>query len=265
MNNAQLKGSEFMNQEKQYHIDCKMGDIGKFVLLTGDPKRCKDIAKYLDNAKLIADNREFVTYTGYLLGEKVSVMSTGIGGPSAAICLEEAANLGADTFIRIGTCGGMDIEVNSGDLVIAQATVRQEGTSLQYVPIEFPAIANLDIVLTLRESAKELKYKFHLGIIQSKDSFYGQHSPEKMPVSYELLNKWSAWKKVGVLASEMECASLFCVASCRKVRIGAILLCVWNQEKQKAGLENEEVFNTKNAIETAILAMKKLIQSSIVN
>jgi len=248
-----------MNREKQYHIDCKIGDIGKFVLLTGDPKRCVDIAKYLDNAKLIADNREFTTYTGSLLGEKVSVMSTGIGGPSAAICLEEAVNLGADTFIRIGTCGGIDIDVNVGDLVIAKATVRQEGTSVQYAPIEFPAVADLDIVMALKNSAKELKYKYNLGIIQSKDSFYGQHSPEDMPVSYELINKWTALKKLGVLASEMECAALFCVASYRKVRIGAVLLCVWNQERQKAGLDNKEVLDTKKAIETAVLALKELI------
>lgn len=249
-----------MNKEIEYHIACKKGDIGKYVFLTGDPKRCEPIASYFESPKKIAENREFVTYSGLLNGELVNVISTGIGGPSAAIAMEEAVALGADTFIRIGTCGGISTAVKAGDLVIAQSAVRQEGTTLHYAPAEFPATADFDITLALRDSAKELGFPFHLGIVQSKDSFYGQHSPERMPVSYELLHKWEAWIRLGVLCSEMECAALFCIASALKVRMGAVLLSVWNQEREKAGLDNKEVLDTNNAILTAISAMKKQIK-----
>jgi uridine phosphorylase len=248
-----------MNKEIAYHIACKQGDIGKYVFLTGDPKRCEKIAEHFENPKKIAENREFVTYSGFLHGEKVNVISTGIGGPSAAIAIEEAVHLGADTFIRIGTCGGISTDVLAGDLVIAQSAVRQEGTTLHYAPPEFPATADFELTLALKESTKELGFGFHLGIVQSKDSFYGQHSPERMPVSYELQNKWEAWIRLGVLCSEMECAALFCVASALKVRMGAVLLTVWNQERQKAGLDNEEFLDTNNAVLTAITAMTKFI------
>ena len=123
----------------QYHIQTGAGDVGRYVLLPGDPKRCAKIAKYFDDPKLIADSREYVTYTGFLDGEKVSVTSTGIGGPSASIAMEELHNCGADTFIRVGTCGGMQLPVKSGDIVIASGAIRMEGTSKEYAPIEFPA------------------------------------------------------------------------------------------------------------------------------
>lgn len=142
--------------ERQYHINVAKGEVGKYVIMPGDPKRCAKIAKYFDNAELIADSREYVTYTGYLDGVKVSVTSTGIGGPSAAIALEELVKCGADTFIRVGTCGGMDINVKGGDMVIATGSIRMEGTTKEYVPIEFPAVANLDIVNSLVKASKDL-------------------------------------------------------------------------------------------------------------
>ena len=185
----------------QYHIGLKQGDVGKYVILPGDPKRCAKIAQYFDEPKLVADNREYVTYTGYLDGEKVSVTSTGIGGPSAAIALEELVNVGAETFIRVGTCGGMQIDVKGGDIVIATGAIRAEGTSKEYAPIEFPAVANLDVTNALVQASKNLGYTSHTGVVQCKDSFYGQHSPETKPVSDELLNKWEALKRLGCLSS----------------------------------------------------------------
>ena len=244
---------------KQYHIQVGKGDVGKYVILPGDPKRCEKIAKYFDNPRLIADSREYVTYTGYLAGEKVSVTSTGIGGPSAAIAMEELVKSGADTFIRIGTCGGIQEEVKSGDIVIATGAVRMEGTSREYAPIEFPAVADIDITNALREAAGEKKCTFHTGIIQCKDSFYGQHSPEDMPVSHELLNKWEAWKRLGCLASEMESAALFVVAGYLRVRCGSCFLVVANQEREKAGLYNPVVHDTDLAIQVAVEGIKKLI------
>lgn len=243
----------------QYHIGLKEGDVGEYVILPGDPKRCEKIAKYFDDAKLVADRREFTTYTGYLNGVKVSVTSTGIGGPSASIAMEELVKVGAKYFIRVGTCGGMDLDVKSGDLVIATGAIRMEGTSKEYAPIEFPAVANYDIVTALINSAKKLDLPYHVGVVECKDSFYGQHSPELMPVNYELQNKWHAWLKLGCLASEMESAALFIVASYLKVKVGSIFLVVANQEREKRGLENPVAHDTELAIKTAVEAIKNLI------
>lgn len=244
----------------QYHIGMKAGDVGEYVILPGDPKRCEKIAQYFDNPQLIADKREYTTYTGFLNGVKVSVTSTGIGGPSASIALEELVKIGAKKFIRVGTCGGIDIDVKGGDLVIATGAVRMEGTSKEYAPIEFPAVADLEIVNALVQAGKNLDNTCHVGIVQCKDSFYGQHSPEKSPVSYELLNKWEAWKSLGCKASEMESAALFVVASALKVKVGSIFLTVANQEREKLGLENPVIHDTDKAIKTAIEALKILIE-----
>lgn len=245
----------------QYHIQVRPGDVGRYVILPGDPKRCAKIAKYFDDAKLIADSREYVTYTGYLDGEKVSVTSTGIGGPSASIAMEELVRAGADTFIRVGTCGGIDIDVKGGDIVVATGAIRMEGTSKEYAPIEFPAVANLDVVNAIVNTCKEMKLKYHPGIVQCKDSFYGQHSPERMPVSYELTNKWEAWKRLGAKASEMESAALFVVASHLGVRCGSTFLAVANQEREAAGLDNPVAHDTEMAIRVAVESLRKLIKA----
>lgn len=249
------------NSNKQYHIQVGPGDVGRYVIMPGDPKRCAKIAKYLDNAELMADSREYVTYTGYLDGVKVSVTSTGIGGPSASIAMEELVKSGADTFVRIGTCGGMQLDVKSGDVIIATGAIRMEGTSKEYAPIEFPAVADPDITNALVQAAKEKNTSYHVGVVQCKDSFYGQHEPGIKPVSYELLNKWEAWKRMGCLASEMESAALFIVASYLRVRAGSCFLVVANQEREAAGLENPVVHDTDLAIQVAIEAVRKLIKN----
>ena len=204
--------------DKQFHIHCVEGDVGRYVILPGDPGRCEKIAALFDDAHFVAQNREFTIYTGTLLGEKVSVCSTGIGGPSASIAMEELHNIGADTFIRVGTCGGIDLDVRSGDVVVATGAIRFEHTSREYAPIEYPAVANFDVTCALVQAAKNLGKSLKTGVVQCKDAFYGQHSPARMPVSYELLNKWEAWKRLHVKASEMESAALFVVADGRPLR-----------------------------------------------
>ena len=246
--------------DAQYHIDMKEGNVGRYVILPGDPKRCSKIAKYFDNPVLVADNREYITYTGYLDGVKVSVTSTGIGGPSAAIAMEELANIGADTFIRVGTCGGMSVDVMGGDLVIATGAIRAEGTSREYAPVEFPALADFKIANALVKAADNLHKKHHVGVVHCKDSFYGQHEPESKPSSYELMNKWEAWLRMGTLASEMESAALFTVAAYRKVRAGSVFLVVANQERRRLGLEDPQVHDTEAAIATAVEALRILIR-----
>ena len=248
-----------LDGDYQYHINLKAGDVGKYVILPGDPARCEKIAAYFDDAELVGKNREFTTYTGYLCGEKVSVVSTGIGGPSAAIALEELVKIGADTFIRVGTCGGMQTEVLSGDVVIATGAIRMEGTSREYLPVEFPAVPDFRLTSYIAKACENMGFIYHLGVVQSKDSFYGQHSPESKPVSYELLNKWEAWKRLGVLASEMESAALFTVAAALRERCGAVFSVLWNQERKKAGLDDQESHDTDLAIRVAVEAIKILI------
>lgn len=243
----------------QYHIGLKPGDVGEYVILPGDPKRCPKIAKYFDDYQLVGDSREYVTYSGYLDGVKVSVMSTGIGGPSASIALEELANIGAGKFIRVGTCGGMDIDVKGGDVVIATGAIRMEGTSKEYAPIEFPAVADLDITNALIASAKKLGAVYHAGVVQCKDAFYGQHQPELLPNGDELLRKWDAWLKLGCVASEMESAALFIVGAYRKVKVGSCFLAVANQERAKAGLSNDQVHDVDLPIRVAIEAIRMMI------
>lgn len=245
---------------REYHIGVKKGEVGKYVILPGDPKRCEKIAEYLDDAHFVADNREFVTYTGKLDNENVSVTSTGIGGPSAAIALEELVHAGATTFLRVGTCGGMKLDVKGGDIVIATGAIRMEGTTKEYAPIEFPAVANFDIVSAMKEAADKNNFISHTGVVECKDSFYGQHEPDKKPVSYELLNKWNAYVKLDTLASEMESAALFVVGSYLKVRVGSCFLVVANQEREKNNLKNEQVHDTTKAIKTAIDAIRILIK-----
>ncbi len=245
---------------EQFHIRCKPGDVGGYCLLPGDPGRCASIAEWFDEPAHVVTNREYVTYTGTLLGEKVSVCSTGIGGPSAAIAMEELANLGVHTFVRVGTCGGIDLDVQSGDVVVATGAVRMDGASKEYAPIEYPAVANFDVTCALVQAAKNLEKSWHAGVVQCKDSFYGQHSPGRMPVSYELEQKWQAWKRLGVLASEMESATLFTVAAARRVRCGSVFHVIWNQEREAAGMDQKESHDTSAAIRVGIEAVKLLIE-----
>ena len=246
--------------EREFHINCRSGDVGRYCILPGDPGRCASIAALFDGAELVAQNREYTVYTGTLLGEKVSVCSTGIGGPSAAIAMEELTNIGADTFIRVGTCGGIALSVQSGDIVVATGAVRQEGTSREYAPIEYPAVPDFTLTAALIDAAKALGKTCHAGVVQCKDSFYGQHSPEASPVSYELKAKWESWKRLGVKASEMESAALFVVAAALGCRCGACFHVIWNQEREAAGLDQNMSEDTSAAVRVAVEALKLLIE-----
>ena len=245
--------------EKLYHLNCVKGDVGRYVLLPGDPGRCEAIAKLFDDPVHIGMNREYNIWTGTLLGEKVSVCSTGIGGQSAAIAMEELVQIGADTFVRVGTCGGIHLDVKPGDIVVATGSIRYEHTSLEYAPIEYPAVADFGIASALKEASEELGYCTHTGVVQCKDAFYGQHSPEKSPVYYDLLQKWESWKRLGVKASEMESSALFVVADALHVRCGSCFHVVWNQEREKAGMFMPMTEDTSGAIKVGVEAIKKLI------
>ncbi|MBL8095162.1 MAG: nucleoside phosphorylase [Anaerolineales bacterium] len=237
-----------LDQPVQHHIRCGVGDVGRYVLLPGDPGRVPVMAGFLDDARLVSKNREYTVYTGSLLGQPVSVCSTGIGCPSTAIAVEELAAIGADTFIRVGTSGRMQPFMEPGDLIITWGAVRDEYTSQQYLPLSFPAVANVDVTLALRAAARARGLRHHVGVSHSKDSFFGQHEPGRMPVSRELQDRWNAWVQAGVLCSEMEASTLFVVASFLRKRAGGIMIA--------AGTHNP----LGDLIGTAVDAVRLLIQ-----
>jgi len=245
-----------------YHIGLTEPSGAKFTILTGDPGRVESIARRLDSPRFLAQNREYTSWLGELSGESVLVMSTGMGGPSTAIAVEELYRAGVRTFLRLGTCGGMAEQVLGGDVVIATGAVRMEGTTREYVPIEFPAVADLGVTNALVQAAESLGAAWHAGVVQSKDSFYGQHSPERMPAGRELAEKWDAWIKAGCLASEMETAALFIVCQVLGARAGCALSVLWNQEREKKGLENPMAEGMEKVAEVVVEAVRRLIKTS---
>lgn len=248
------------NENLVHHLKLKKGDVGRYVIMPGDPKRCVKIAKRFDDAKLIADYREYATYTGYINGVKVSTTSHGIGGPSTAIALEELIKVGADTFIRVGTCGGMNIDVLPGDVVIVNGAVKGGGTMDNYIPKEFPCVPNIDVLEAMIEGANKVKTRTHVGVVQCKDAFYAQHAPESMAVDKELLYKWDSYIKAGCLASEMESATLFAVGAAKNVRTGAAMLVLHNQERVKNNINDPKDYTGEEAIDLIIESIKILIE-----
>lgn len=248
--------------ETLYHIGLAPSQGAGFALLTGDPGRVEGIARRLEQPSFVAQNREYTTWAAKLNGQRLLITSHGIGGPSTAICVEELARCGVHTLIRIGTCGGMHLDVLGGDLVIATAAIRQEGTSREYLPLEFPAVADLDVTNALVNAARSAGRRVHAGVVQCKDSFYGQHSPDASPIAPRLQYQWQAWCKGGCLASEMESAALFIVGASLGLRTGCVLNTVWNQERAAAGLDNPRSEDTSAAIDTAIAALRDLMAAA---
>ena len=213
------------NDEIMYHIHCKKGDIGKYVILPGDPFRCELIASFLEDPQLIAHNRELKTYTGHLGDTRVSVTSTGMGGGSTAIAVEELIKCGAEYLIRIGTCGKISEESKDESLdgCIVTAAVRDEGTTLHYIPVEYPAVADRHVVEALAEAAKKLGYRYMEGIIQTKDSYFGQVEPESMPSEANLNYRMQCWERGNVAVTDMESATLFIVSQIRGTKAASVM------------------------------------------
>ncbi len=209
--------------EQVKHLPIKFGEVARYVIVPGDPNRVPVIAESLENVTNQGQNREFNAYKGTHKGIEVSVVSTGVGCPSTAIAVEELSHIGAEVFIRIGTSGSVDKSAKKGDIFIATAAVRDDGTSKQYIPIEFPAIASHNVVSNLIKASENLNIDSKVGICQSKDSFFGETEPERMPVAPYLDFKWKSWQKGSVGASEMEAATLFTISQIKRIEAGAIL------------------------------------------
>lgn len=259
-----------INDKVRFHLKIKTGDVGRYVILPGDPGRVPKIAEYLTDARQIAQNREYNIYTGFLGGEPVSICSTGIGGPSAAIAVEELIDSGADTFIRVGTSGGIDLSVFGGDLIIAEAAIRAEGTSYEYLPQGYPALADFEVTSALVEAAKELSgtdpgERWHVGVVHSKDSFYGEVNPDGSGVSENLKSRWESYLKCGCLTSEMECAAIYSVGAVRstpekRIRCGGVLTALWNAERSKRNMPDCVTDDATRGIVCAIRALELLIR-----
>ena len=246
---------------KMYHIGLTEDDVGEYAILTGDPGRVRDIASNLENNSFLVSNREYTSCSGYIKGVKVTVMSVGIGGPSMAIGVEELYKLGCRHFIRVGTCGGINLDVRAGDIVIANAAVRQEGTGSEYLPVIYPAVSDFSVTAALKKALEQMNIEnHHIGVVQSKDSFYGEMEPERMPIRESLLSLWEAYKRAGVLASEMECAALYITSAALGAKSSAILLTVWNEERKKALNDNTECHETEKMYKIAIKAIENLIE-----
>jgi uridine phosphorylase len=245
---------------RQYHIALAEGDVGRYVFLPGDPGRCELIASYFDEPHKVASHREYETWSGYLEGEKVSVTSTGIGGPSAAIAMEELVAIGSDTFVRVGTSGSMQEHIKPGDIAIVSAAIRDEGTSVHYLPIEFPAVADVELTQALSDAARGLGKTVHVGVSQSKDSFYGQHSPERMPVASRLAERWTAWMGGGAICSEMEAASLYIVASVLRVRASGLMMVMGHPDQSPMTPEEWDASKVEHLLPVAIEGMREIIR-----
>lgn len=242
-----------------YHLGALPEQINPYVILPGDPKRVPKIAALLEHPYPVADQREFCTWNGSLAGVPVTVTSTGIGGPSASIAVEELVQSGAHTLLRVGTCGAIQPDLKVGTLAIPTGAVRKEGTGCTYLPLEFPAVPDYSVVRALEQSAQTLGKAYQLGVVESKDSFYAQHDPDSMPVSRMLKEKWKMWEQAGVLASEMECATIFLAAAVRRVRAGAVLLVCNDHAWDRPDQPVEEDFDVGPMLETAVEALKRLI------
>ena len=225
--------------ELQYHIRCKPGDVGDAVLLPGDPGRVESIAKLLDRPRLIARNREFTTYTGELDGRPVSVCSTGIGSPSTAIAVEELMAIGAKTFVRVGTTGSIQKGVGFGDLVVATAAVRDEGTTPGYVPLGYPAVADFELAQSMLAAGRNLNHRIHAGIVRSHDSLYTDLHASTMPRREELEQALQVWHRAQVLCNDMESSTIFVICALRKLRGGSVLTVV--NEPGEADIEPSRV------------------------
>jgi uridine phosphorylase len=244
--------------QRKYHVGLATGEVGGYVLMPGDPFRTALIARYLEGAEEKAFSREYRTFTGTVAGVPVSTCSSGIGGPSAAIAVEELSELGAHTFLRVGTCGAAQPGMRLGELVIATGSVRSEGTPNGYVPLEFPAIASIDIVAACREAARAAGASAHLGIIRSVDALYSDLIPSSMPRREDLEHELEVWARAGVVANDMESATILVVSSVRKLRAGVILLVV--DELGAGEIHHLDPSHMDRMLRVAVDAIRRLIE-----
>lgn len=259
--NSKGKGAKKMSEEKKQmmHIAVRQGDVGRYVFLPGSVERATLIAQHFDNPQKLAHHREHLTYVGELDGERVAVTSTGIGGPSAGIAVEELYQCGADTMMRIGSCASTSPLVCMGDVVIPKGAVRMEGTGDHYLPPEFPAVPDYEMFKALEKAAQESGFRYNTGITITKDSYYSEVSPETKPVYPELKWRWEAYEKGGATSTSMECSLLFLAAASLNIRMASALISATNYKNYSNDDNDYPRDSEQRAIKVGIEAMRKII------
>jgi uridine phosphorylase len=249
---------------KMLHIAIGPDDAAEYAMVPGNPDRCAKIAAFLDEPQKVAQNREHTTYAGYLDGQRILVVSTGMGGPSTAICMEELARIGVGTFIRVGTCASTSASVGIGGVVIPNGAVRMEGTGLQYLPLEFPAVPDFGLLKSLEEASLGLGYDSVIGVVIQKDSFYTEIDPETKPVAYDLIPRWNAYLAGGAVATDMESATLYLVAASLGLRAATVLVSATSYGQESAKDVSASAYPTEfeeRAIRVAVEALRLQIIS----
>lgn len=247
-------------EQKRMHINLTKKQTPRYVFVPGSIERVEKIAKLLSKPKFVTRKREYLTYEGYIDGQKVLVISTGIGGPSTTICLEELVKNGADTFIRIGSCASVSKEVEIGDVVIPNGAVRMDGASYHYAKKEFPAVPNFQLLTNLVEATNKLGYNPKVGVTITKDSFYTQTEPDSKPIGDELKFRWNSYIKTGATNTAMEEASLFIAGSSLNVRTGSVLVSATNHvnlRDSRLYTEEDELKAIKVGIEAMRITIKQ--------
>lgn len=246
--------------KKMMHVALEKGQVGRYVFLPGSPERTEKIAAYFDNPKEIAYHREYRTFVGELDGVPVAVTSTGIGGPSTAIAVEELYQCGVDTMMRVGTCASTSPKVALGDVVIPNGAVKMEGVSMHYLPVEFPAVPDFQMVKAIEQAAKALDLPYNIGVTITKASFYTQTAPETKPVGQELMYKWDAYEKGGATSTSMECSTLFSVGASLGIRTACVMASATNYKTYSDNERKTDIDIEDRAIRTAIEAMRRIIK-----
>ena len=244
---------------RQYHINLAPGELAEYIILVGDPARSHKTAKFFDKIILKRENREFITYTGFIDDIKVSVMSTGIGTDNVEIVVIEASQIVTNpTFIRVGSCGSLQEHINCGDLIISTGAVRFENTSLYYVPEGYPAIASYEVVIALIEAAEKLDYPYHVGLTATASGFYGAQGRKIPGFLLRFPNLVEDLAKRNVLNFEMESSTLFTLANIRGFRAGTVCAVYANRPKNEFIKFEEKERAEENCIKTGIEAIKIL-------
>lgn len=210
----------------QPHIRCSIEDGAAYAILPGDPARVERIKEYLEDVKDIAFNREHKSISGTYKGVKIMAVSTGMGGASTGIAVEELHNIGVKAMVRIGSCGALQKDIHMGDLILIHGAVRDDGASRAYVEGIYPAVPDTELLMHMIEAARSLKVPYHIGKCRSHDSFYTDREDE--------IDAY--WHGKGVLGADMETAALFTIGALRGVRTASVLNTVSLYE---GDLENE--------------------------
>ncbi|WP_067469850.1 nucleoside phosphorylase [Actinomadura macra] len=244
-----------MNSDKlAHHLHISARDVGRYALLPNTPEQVASLAALLDEPEFVTRNREFETWRGKVGGETVVVTSTGVGAPSTALAVEELAALGVDTMIRVGVSGSMQPDTANGELAILTAAIRDEGTTKQYLPIEFPATATIDLVLALRQAAERAGATYRCGPAHTKDSYYGETEPDRMPMAATLNQRFETWRRGGAICSEMETAAVFIVGTVLNVRTGSVVM-MWSQD----AIDTGDAPSAEPLFTTAVDAVRTII------